>query len=147
MFGSASLKRIAEPQTQCTKDFMNHLGAIGNKQEQIAGYGAGQFDQFCKLGFADEFCRGAFRTFGCQRQGNKTLRPQIPGGCGQVVELFAGVAGTAGSDDALDHPAAFQSGFENHELAFGEKMPPTSISSMPKRRSGLSVPKRATTSS
>ncbi len=60
------LERVAEPKPQRAQDFMNHLGSIGDEQEQVAGRGAGQFDQFCKLGFPDEFGGGAFRTFSCQ---------------------------------------------------------------------------------
>ena len=39
----SQLERVAEPQPQRAQNFMDHFGAVGHEQEQIAGLGAGAF--------------------------------------------------------------------------------------------------------
>ncbi len=113
----SQLERVAEPYPQCTKNLVNHFGVIGDKQEQVASLCTGQFAQFHDLGCADEFSCRTFWTFRGQRQRDEPPGAEFSDKHGQFIQLFTGVIGTARCEDALDHPAALQCGFENHKIA------------------------------
>ncbi len=111
---------VAEEQAQRAQGLVGHGLLVGDEEDQVAFFRAGERLEGVDFFGRDELLGGALHAFGGQRQGGQAFGALFFGEGGQVIDLFAGIFGAAGDDDALDHPPALSVFWKTMKLAAGE---------------------------
>ena len=109
-------------QAQIAQGLGHHLGAVGHHEDEVAHFRLRAGDDALYRRRRQELGDGRFRSLGHQGQRDQPFGPVLLGELGQLVQLAAGISGTAGGAEGFDPPPFGHRLAEDAELAFGHQV-------------------------